>query len=73
MILPALDKTWECLINYFDKDIIIEDERSRTMSETYTGKIIGLTLDQVLIRRNNIITMWVPISHTKLKFYPKIK
>lgn len=68
-LLPKL-KSWEDIINYFGKDIRVEDSRSTTMPQGYIGTVVGLTLDRVLVRRGNIITAWLPISHSEISYSP---
>ena len=66
---PAI-KDWSSLITYFNKDIHVDDGRSKMLPTEYTGTIVGLTLDKVQVRRNNNLTEWLPLNHSKINFYP---
>lgn len=61
--------TAEDFIPFLRKEITFEDNRSKTMPWKGKGVVIGITLDSVLIRKNNIITDWYPINSSNIIFH----
>jgi hypothetical protein len=57
------------LITFFDKEIWLEDSRSKTMPSISIGLVIGITYDKILLRTNNNITQWYSLNNTKIKFF----
>lgn len=53
---------------YFGKEIIVYDNRSKTMPTTFSGTLIGIRENEVEIRRNNVMTQWYPINFSNIIF-----
>jgi hypothetical protein len=54
---------------HFDTDIIYSDFRSVPMPEVnVTVRLIGVGLDYVIVRRNNLLTTTLPLNHSKIIF-----
>lgn len=66
---PVL-RSWSELIKYFDLEIEVEDDRSKIIPQHYVGRITGITLDKIQIRRNNNLSEWMPLNNSSVRFYP---
>jgi hypothetical protein len=72
---PAADRLYTVLDNCHDfmffwgYDIYVEDGRTWKTPQTSLGKIIGITLDKVLLRINNDVTNWFPLNQSKVHFF----
>lgn len=53
---------WHC-------EITVEDKMETISLDAGTGLLIGICEDKILLRYNNIITKWVSLSKSNLKFY----
>lgn len=63
-------KSYKDFLPLFNKEITFDDLRSISMpSYNIKGLIVGIRLDSVEIRVNNVMTQWYPINHLKIKYH----
>lgn len=56
-------------VPYFNKEIKFSDCRSNSMPlNNAKGTLIGIRLNEVELRVNNILTSWYPINHASVVF-----
>ena len=60
--------TYKDFIPYFNKEIRVFDNRSVVMPTKFIGTIVGIRLDSVEIRSNNVMTNWYPINSVRVSF-----
>ncbi len=53
---------WHC-------EILVEDKREGISLDAGNGILIGICEDKILLRCQNIITKWVSLSNSNLKFF----
>jgi hypothetical protein len=63
-----LEKAEDFFIRW-EKSVWVDDKRSGTMPSCKKGIVIGVTHDRVLIRFNNVISSWMPITHNLIEYF----
>ena len=69
--MTELTKTAKTFFPLWLKEIVINDVRCTAMPEHFTGTVIGIREDAVLIRRNNNMTDWYMFQNSRITFYEK--
>ena len=64
-----INKTEKDLFDHWQKEINIEDNRSKAMPTVRKGTVIGVKEGEVLIRVNNNVTNWYSLKRDDLNFF----
>ena len=64
-----INKTEKDLFEFWQKEISVEDNRSKAMPTVRKGIVIGVKEGEVLIRVNNNVTNWYSLKRDDLNFF----
>lgn len=64
-----INKTEKDLFDFWQKEISVEDNRSKSMPTVRKGTVIGVKEGEVLIRVNNNVTNWYSLKRDDINFF----